>query len=165
MTSDYNERTNIAGIKQGFAVIGTLLGAGAAMPIMALFAGRTAGFIGMSAIFGFLAALSLLVTFLSVREPEKVEAPQKGSVLDGAQRRLHQQTFPDPADHLVPQLHRGGDHAIHADLLLQVRLPGRGGGDAGDDLPAGVHHGDAAAVGVAGKEAGQEAGVHPGDDA
>lgn len=80
MTPDYNERTNIAGIKQGFAVVGTLLGAGAAMPIMALFAGRTAGFIGMSAIFGFLAAVSLLVTFMSVREPERVEAPKGGSV-------------------------------------------------------------------------------------
>ena len=80
MTPDYNERTNIAGIKQGFAVVGTLLGAGAAMPIMALFAGRTAGFIGMSAIFGFLAALSLLVTFMSVREPERVEVTKSGSV-------------------------------------------------------------------------------------
>ncbi len=80
MTSDYNERTNIAGYKQAFAVIGTLLGAGAAMPIMALFAGRTAGFIGMSAIFGFLAAASLLVTFFSVREPERTEAQKSGSV-------------------------------------------------------------------------------------
>jgi GPH family glycoside/pentoside/hexuronide:cation symporter len=81
MTPDYNERTNIAGFKQGFAVVGTLLGAGAAMPIMALFAGRTAGFIGMSAIFGFLAALSLLVSFFSVREPVETVSPQKGSVL------------------------------------------------------------------------------------
>jgi GPH family glycoside/pentoside/hexuronide:cation symporter len=48
---------------------------------MALFAGRTAGFIGMSAIFGFLAALSLLVSFFSVREPVETVSPQKGSVL------------------------------------------------------------------------------------
>jgi GPH family glycoside/pentoside/hexuronide:cation symporter len=73
LSPDYNERTNISGYKQAFAVIGTLLGAGAAMPIMALFASKTAGFIGMSAIFGFLAALSLLVTFFSVREPQHVE--------------------------------------------------------------------------------------------
>jgi glycoside/pentoside/hexuronide:cation symporter, GPH family len=81
MTSDYNERTNISGYKQLFAVIGTLLGAGAAMPIMGLFAGRTAGFIGMSAIFGFLAALSLLVTFFSVREPLEVKKPAGENVL------------------------------------------------------------------------------------
>jgi len=81
MTSDYNERTNISGYKMFFAVIGTLLGAGAAMPLMALFSGRTAGFIGMSAVFGFLAALSLLVTFFSVKEPPVVEAKIGGSVI------------------------------------------------------------------------------------
>ena len=81
MTPDYNQRTTISGFKQGFAVIGTLLGAGAAMPIMALFAGRTAGFIGMSAVFGFLAALSLLVTFFSVKEPAFQEKPPGENVI------------------------------------------------------------------------------------
>ena len=80
LTDDYNERTNISGFKMTFAVIGTLLGAGAAMPLMALFSGRTAGFIGMSAIFGFLASLSLIVTFFSVKEPPVVEAKLSGSV-------------------------------------------------------------------------------------
>lgn len=80
MTTDYNERTNISGYKQFFAVIGTLLGAGAAMPLMALFAGRTAGFIGMSAIFGFLASVSLLVTFFSVREPHVTERPKTANI-------------------------------------------------------------------------------------
>jgi len=82
MTPDYNQRTTISGFKQGFAVIGTLLGAGAAMPIMALFAGRTAGFVGMSAVFGFLAALSLLVTFFSVKEPEFQEKPPGENVVN-----------------------------------------------------------------------------------
>ena len=85
MTSDYNERTNISGFKQVFAVTGTLLGAGAAMPIMAIFAGRTAGFIGMSAIFGFLAALSLLVTFFSIKEPPAVKKPAGENVLKSLQ--------------------------------------------------------------------------------
>ena len=81
MTPDYNQRTIISGFKQGFAVIGTLLGAGAAMPLMALFAGRTAGFVGMSAVFGFLAALSLLVTFFSVKEPAFQEKPPGENVI------------------------------------------------------------------------------------
>jgi GPH family glycoside/pentoside/hexuronide:cation symporter len=81
ISQDYNERTNISGYKQAFAVIGTILGAGAALPIMALFASKTAGFIGMSAIFGFLAALSLLFTFFSVREPRHVEKPQGENLL------------------------------------------------------------------------------------
>lgn len=74
LTSDYNERTNISGFKMSFAVVGTLLGAGAAMPLMAFFSGRTAGFVGMSAVFGFLASLSLIVTFFSVKEPPVVAA-------------------------------------------------------------------------------------------
>jgi len=75
MTEDYNERTSISGYKQVFAIFGTLLGAGAALPIMGLFATRTKGFIGMAAIFGFLGALSLLVTFFSVREPPQLIQP------------------------------------------------------------------------------------------
>ena len=76
ISQDYNERTNIVGYKQAFAVIGTILGAGAALPIMALFASRTAGYVGMSAVFGFLAVLSLLATFFSVREPAFVAQPK-----------------------------------------------------------------------------------------
>jgi len=68
MTDDYNERTSISGFKQMFAVLGTLLGAGAALPLMNLFPTRTLGFIGMSAIFAVLLAISLFVTFFSVRE-------------------------------------------------------------------------------------------------
>ena len=81
ISQDYNERTNISGYKQAFAVIGTILGAGAAMPIMALFASKTAGFIGMSAIFGFLATLSLMFTLFSVREPEHIEKPKGENLL------------------------------------------------------------------------------------
>ncbi|RPI32964.1 MAG: MFS transporter [Chloroflexota bacterium] len=81
MTSDYNERTNISGYKQGFAVIGTLLGAGAALPLMTMVGGGSAGFIAMSAVFGFLAALSLLVTFFSVREPPDQGRPAGENVV------------------------------------------------------------------------------------
>jgi GPH family glycoside/pentoside/hexuronide:cation symporter len=80
ISKDYNERTSISGWKQAFAVIGTILGAGAALPLMALFASRTAGYIGMSAIFGFLAALTLLVTFITTREPPVVEQPKGESI-------------------------------------------------------------------------------------
>jgi glycoside/pentoside/hexuronide:cation symporter, GPH family len=85
ISQDYNERTNISGYKQVFAVIGTILGAGAALPIMAMFASKTAGYIGMSAIFGFLAALSLLFTFFSVREPVHVAQTLGGNLLKSLQ--------------------------------------------------------------------------------
>jgi GPH family glycoside/pentoside/hexuronide:cation symporter len=80
ISKDYNERTSISGYKQVFAVIGTILGAGAALPIMALFASRTSGYIGMAAVFGFLAALSLFATFFSVREPPVLEQPRGESL-------------------------------------------------------------------------------------
>jgi glycoside/pentoside/hexuronide:cation symporter, GPH family len=81
ISRDYNERTTIAGFKQGYAVIGTILGAGAAMPIMALFASKTAGFIGMSAVFGLLTTVSLMISFFSVREPEFIAQPKGESLL------------------------------------------------------------------------------------
>ncbi len=81
MSTDYHERTNISAYKQFFAVIGTLLGAGVAMPIMAMFSNRTSGFIGMSAVFGFLASLSLLVTFFSIQEPKITEKQKSDNVL------------------------------------------------------------------------------------
>ena len=85
ISKDYNERTNISGYKQAFAVIGTILGAGAALPLMALFSNRTAGYIGMAAIFGSLAALSLLATFFSIREPRFVEQPRRESIVKSLQ--------------------------------------------------------------------------------
>ena len=75
MSRDYHERTNITGYKVSFAVIGTLLGAGAAMPIMSAFGGGNQGYVGMAAVFGFLAALSLLATFFTVREPPAQPKP------------------------------------------------------------------------------------------
>jgi len=80
ISKDYNERTSISGYKQAFAVIGTILGAGAALPLMAMFATRTAGYTGMAAVFGTLASLSLLATFFSVREPKLMEQPRGESI-------------------------------------------------------------------------------------
>lgn len=68
ISKDYDERTNIVGYKMVFAVIGTLIGAGAAVPIMSLFKDKDTGFVGMSAIFGFLAIISILLPFFTVKE-------------------------------------------------------------------------------------------------
>jgi GPH family glycoside/pentoside/hexuronide:cation symporter len=76
ISKDYDERTNISGYKQFFAVIGTLVGAGAAVPLMGLFKNKDAGFVGMSAIFGFLATVSILIPFFTVKE-KPVAANQK----------------------------------------------------------------------------------------
>lgn len=68
LTADYNERTSLTGYKSMFSVIGTILGAGAAMPIIAAFDTRTHGFMAIGAIFGALIIISVLVPFFTVSE-------------------------------------------------------------------------------------------------
>ena len=68
LTKDYNERTSLTGYKSMFAVVATLLGAGAAMPIISSFGNRTYGFMAMGAIFGVLIIISVLIPFFTVRE-------------------------------------------------------------------------------------------------
>ncbi len=70
ITRDFDERTSLTGYKSMFAVVATLLGAGAAMPIISAFGSRTGGFMAMGAIFGALIVISVLVPFFTVREPE-----------------------------------------------------------------------------------------------
>jgi GPH family glycoside/pentoside/hexuronide:cation symporter len=72
LTTDYNERTSLNGYRFGFAAIGTLLGAGAALPIIGLFADKNAGFVAMGVIFGVVMAVTALITVFSVKEPKTV---------------------------------------------------------------------------------------------
>jgi GPH family glycoside/pentoside/hexuronide:cation symporter len=69
LTQDYHERTSLNGYRFGFAVVGTLLGAGLALPIVGLFTTKSAGFMAMGAIFGAAMLITALITFFSVREP------------------------------------------------------------------------------------------------
>jgi len=69
LTKDYNERTTLNGFRMAFAVVGTLTGAGAAMPLIHLTANRTQGYMLMGAIFGGIMTFTALIPFLMVREP------------------------------------------------------------------------------------------------
>ena len=69
LTQDYHERSSLNGYRFGFAVIGTLLGAGAALPIIGLFPDKNTGFSFMGAFFGFLMMATAIITFVAVREP------------------------------------------------------------------------------------------------
>jgi len=76
LTKDYNERSSLNGYRFGFAVIGTILGAGAVLPLVGLFgANRSAGFSFMGAVLGALMAASTLVTFFTVKEPDHSHEP------------------------------------------------------------------------------------------
>ncbi|HNW27088.1 MAG TPA: MFS transporter [Spirochaetota bacterium] len=75
LTQDYHERTSLNGFRFGFAVVGTLLGAGLALPIVGLFSTKSAGFAAMGTIFGAAMLITALITFFSVREPVTERQP------------------------------------------------------------------------------------------
>lgn len=75
MTQDFHERTSLNGYRFGFAVIGTLMGAGAALPLVAAFGSKTTGFTVMGAIFGAIMLVTALITFYTVKEPAAPPRP------------------------------------------------------------------------------------------
>ncbi len=76
LTQDYHERSSLNGYRFGFAVIGTILGAGAVLPIIGLFKTRDAGFSAVGAILGLVMMVTALITFASVREPDHSKTPR-----------------------------------------------------------------------------------------
>ena len=78
LTRDFHERTVLNGYRFGFAVIGTLLGAGAALPLVNAFSDRNTGFTAMGAIFGFVMMITALATYVSIRESQNEDVPGTG---------------------------------------------------------------------------------------
>jgi GPH family glycoside/pentoside/hexuronide:cation symporter len=76
LTQDYHERSSLNGFRFGFAVFGTLLGAGAVLPIVNAFANKSAGFSAVGAILGLVMMVTALITFASVREPDHSKEPK-----------------------------------------------------------------------------------------
>lgn len=68
LSKDYDERTNLNAYRSVFSIIGTLIGAGAAVPLLGLFGTRVEGYAGVGVIFGFIIFFSALVPFFFVRE-------------------------------------------------------------------------------------------------
>jgi GPH family glycoside/pentoside/hexuronide:cation symporter len=73
LTKDYHERSSLNGFRAIFMVTGTLIGAGAALPIVGALPNRNLGFSVMGALFGALMLAASLITFASVREPRLPE--------------------------------------------------------------------------------------------
>ncbi|NLW45787.1 MAG: MFS transporter [Firmicutes bacterium] len=69
LTSDYNERTILNGYRMSFAVIGTLIGAGAVLPLISLFPDRNIGFSIVGILFGLVILIVSWITFFTVKEP------------------------------------------------------------------------------------------------
>lgn len=73
LTADYNERTSLNGYRFAFAGIGTLLGAAAALPIVAMAPDKNQGFLLMGIIFGSVMLVTALITVFTVREPANLK--------------------------------------------------------------------------------------------
>ena len=70
LAQDFQERTNLNGYRMAWAIVGTLLGAGAFTIVvdLAAGAGAGAGYTVAGALFGVISAAAVLITFASVRE-------------------------------------------------------------------------------------------------
>ena len=83
LARDFQERTNLNGYRMSWAIVGTLLGAGAFSIVVELAAGAGAGsgYTVAGALFGLITALVVLITFASVRErPVARDRARTGSV-------------------------------------------------------------------------------------
>jgi len=81
LTSDYHERTVLNGFRMTFAVMGTLIGAGAVLPFLSLFPNLNQGYQWMGLAFGFLIMLVSLVTFLAIKEPHNSPNAPRTNIL------------------------------------------------------------------------------------
>ncbi len=68
ITKDYQERTSLNGFRFSFAVIGTILGAAVVLPIVNLAGDPHKGYSLVGLLFGVIMAVTILITFFSVRE-------------------------------------------------------------------------------------------------
>jgi GPH family glycoside/pentoside/hexuronide:cation symporter len=90
LTQDYNERTSLNGYRFTFAIVGTLLGAGAALPLISAVSGAaivdnrwvgdpSRGYSIMGIVFGAAMAITALITVFSVKETTAhIERPKAG---------------------------------------------------------------------------------------
>ena len=81
LTKDFDEKTNLNGYRMMFAVVGTLTGAGAAMPLVALNPDKSVGYIIMGAVFGLIMAIAALVPFFTIKEPKPEKEQVKQEVI------------------------------------------------------------------------------------
>lgn len=71
LTNDFDQRTTLTGYRMSFAVVGTLIGAGAVLPLIDAFGGGQRGWFAMGAITGFIMLSSAYATIIAIREPKR----------------------------------------------------------------------------------------------
>lgn len=126
LTSDFNERTVLNGYRMSFAVVGTLIGAAAVMPLVGIFGGGDRGWSATGMVVGGIVAAATLTTVLSVRETIGHPVKKAVNVLRSYIEVLKMKEF---LTALIPwSLHITGVNVIQASLLYYFqyiyRAPG-----------------------------------------
>jgi len=81
LTQDFHERTTLNGFRFAFAAIGTLLGAGLALPLVGMFADKNTGYGALGIIFGGAMMITALLTVITVREPARLRPADSMGIL------------------------------------------------------------------------------------
>lgn len=93
LTLDFHERTSINGYRFSFAIVGTLLGAGAALPLINAFPDKTIGYSAAGAIFGLIMMVTALITFFSVREDKDRQIEMTSGFFETYLKVFHNRPF------------------------------------------------------------------------
>jgi GPH family glycoside/pentoside/hexuronide:cation symporter len=91
ITPDFNERTSFIAYRMAFAIIGTLIGAGAVRPLVALIGEN--GWSAAAAIIGIAAAATGLITVIAIREPKHRSQEEPLNLLRSLAHVLSRKTF------------------------------------------------------------------------
>lgn len=86
LSSDFQDRTNLNGYRMAWAIVGTIVGAGAFTLVVDLAAerGMGAGYTVAGTVFGIITAVAVLITFFSVKErPVTNNRTSQGTILSG----------------------------------------------------------------------------------
>jgi glycoside/pentoside/hexuronide:cation symporter, GPH family len=82
LTTDSHERSKLTGYRMFCAILGTLIVAGSAKPLIGLFPNQKIGFAAVAGLFGFVAAVLTLVTFFSVKEKVEQQSSEQYHLRD-----------------------------------------------------------------------------------
>lgn len=120
LTDDFHERTVLNGWRMSFAVVGTFVGAGAVLPLVAAFGGGAGGWTGMGAVIGAVIAATILIVVVSVPDPQRSSETSSQSILRSYAQVLSQKPF---LLALLPwSLHITGVNIIQGALLYYFRF-------------------------------------------
>jgi GPH family glycoside/pentoside/hexuronide:cation symporter len=119
LTADFDERTTLNGFRMSFAVVGTLVGAGAVLPLVGLFGGGSSAWTITGAIMGALMAVTTFITVFTVKEQLGAPLKDRGRIIKSYMQVLGQKPF---LTVLIPYaLHMTGVAVIQASLIYYFR--------------------------------------------